>query len=112
MDNHATTRCDPRVVEAMLPYFSEEYGNAGSISHHFGDAAREAVEQATTSLAFNLGADPHEIVFTSGATESNNLAIRGVAERNQRRGRHLVSVRTEHRAVLEPLERLVGAISR
>ena len=106
MDNHATTRTDPRVVETMLPYFSEEYGNAGSISHHFGDVAREAVEQATTSLAFNLGADPQEIVFTSGATESNNLAIRGVAERNQRRGKHLVSVRTEHRAVLDPLDRL------
>ncbi len=106
MDNHATTRTDPRVVEAMLPYFSEEYGNAGSVSHHFGDVARTAVEVATASLAFNIGADPQEIVFTSGATESNNLAIRGVADRNQRRGRHLVSVRTEHRAVLGPLERL------
>ncbi len=106
MDNHATTRTDPRVVEAMLPYFSEEYGNAGSISHRFGDVARDAVEQATTSLAFNLGAEPQEIVFTSGATESNNLAIRGIAERNQRRGRHLMSVRTEHRAVLDPLDRL------
>jgi cysteine desulfurase len=106
MDNHATTRTDPRVVEAMLPYFSEEYGNAGSTSHHFGDVAREAVEQATTSLSFNLGAEPQEIVFTSGATESNNLAIRGVAERNQRRGKHLVSVCTEHRAVLDPLDRL------
>jgi cysteine desulfurase len=106
MDNHATTRTDPRVVEAMLPYFTEEYGNAGSISHHFGDVARTAVEEATASLAFNLGADPQEIVFTSGATESNNLAIHGIAERNQRKGRHLVSVRTEHRAVLEPLDRL------
>ena len=106
MDNHATTRTDPRVVEAMLPYFSDEYGNAGSISHHFGDVARSAVEEATASLAFNLGADPQEIVFTSGATESNNLAIRGVAERNLRRGKHLISVRTEHRAVLEPLEQL------
>jgi cysteine desulfurase len=106
MDNHATTRTDPRVVEAMLPYFSEEYGNAGSVSHHFGDVARTAVEEAMASLAFNLGAQPEEIVFTSGATESNNLAIRGVAERNQRHGKHLISVRTEHRAVLEPLERL------
>ena len=106
MDNHATTRTDPRVVEAMMPYFTEKYGNAGSVRHHFGDTARTAVEEATASLAFNLGADPQEIVFTSGATESNNLAIRGVAERNQRKGRHLVSVRTEHRAVLEPLDRL------
>lgn len=105
MDNHATTRTDPRVVDAMMPFFSEAYGNAGSV-HHFGDVARTAVEEATASLAFNLGAEPEEIVFTSGATESNNLALRGVAERNQRKGRHLVSVRTEHRAVLDPLERL------
>lgn len=106
MDNHATTRTDPRVVEAMLPYFSEEYGNAGSLRHHFGESARIAVEEATASLAFNIGAHPEEIVFTSGATESNNLAIRGVAERNHRKGRHLLSARTEHRAVLEPLDRL------
>jgi cysteine desulfurase len=106
MDNHATTRTDPRVVEAMLPYFTEEFGNAGSISHRFGDVAREAVRQATASLAFNVGAVPEEIVFTSGATESNNLAINGVAERNARRGKHLISVTTEHRAVLGPLERL------
>jgi cysteine desulfurase len=105
MDNHATTRTDPRVVEAMLPYLSTDFGNAGSV-HAFGEVARTAVEEATASLAFNIGADPQEIVFTSGATESNNLAIRGVAERNQRKGRHLVSVRTEHRAVLEPLDRL------
>lgn len=107
MDNHATTRTDPRVVEAMFPYFSENYGNAGSV-HTFGDVARQAVEEATASVAFNLGADPSEIVFTSGATESNNLAIRGVAERNQRRGNHLVSVQTEHRAVLDPLARLAA----
>jgi cysteine desulfurase len=108
MDNHATTRTDPRVVEAMLPYFSDDYGNAGSVSHRFGDVAREAVEQATASLAFNIGAAPEEIVFTSGATESNNLSINGVAERNSRRGKHLISVTTEHRAVLGPLERLVS----
>ncbi|TWU25621.1 cysteine desulfurase family protein [Bythopirellula polymerisocia] len=106
MDNHATTRTDPRVVEAMLPYFSETYGNPGSVGHSFGEEAHEAVEIATGSIAECLHADPREIIFTSGATESNNLAIRGVAERNQRRGKHLVSVRTEHRAVLEPLERL------
>jgi cysteine desulfurase len=105
MDNHATTRTDPRVVEAMLPYFSTEFGNAGSV-HPYGYSARTAVDEATASLAFNIGAAPEEIVFTSGATESNNLAIRGVAERNQRKGRHLISVRTEHRAVLEPLARL------
>lgn len=106
MDNHATTRTDPRVVEEMLPYFSDVYGNPGSLRHQFGEKAHAAVEIATASIAKSLGADPREIIFTSGATESNNLAIRGVAERNQRRGKHLVSVRTEHRAVLEPLERL------
>ena len=106
MDNHATTRVDPRVVEAMLPFFTETYGNAGSVGHAFGDAAREAVEEARASIASAINADPEEIVFTSGATESNNLAIRGIAERPRRRGDHLASVRTEHKAVLDPLARL------
>src|SRR3989337_1847054 len=106
MDNHATTRVDPRVVEAMLPYFSEKFGNAGSIGHAFGDEARSAVEESRQSIAAAIGADAKEIVFTSGATESNNLAIRGVAERDRRRGDHLVSVATEHKAVLDPLARL------
>jgi cysteine desulfurase len=106
MDNHATTRVDPRVVEAMLPYFGEKYGNAGSVGHQFGDDARVAVEQSRESIATAIGADPQEIVFTSGATESNNLALRGVAERERRRGNHLVSVATEHKAVLDPLARL------
>ena len=108
MDNHATTRVDPRVVEAMLPYFLEQYGNAGSVGHPFGEAAREAVEQARASIASAINASPEEIVFTSGATESNNLALRGVAERPRRRGDHLVSVRTEHKAVLDPLARLAN----
>lgn len=106
MDNHATTRVDPRVVEAMLPYFSEEYGNAGSVGHEAGDAARDAVAAATETIAGAIGAKPAEIVFTSGATESNNLAINGVATRRRRRGDHLVSVATEHAAVLGPLRRL------
>jgi cysteine desulfurase len=106
MDNHATTRVDPRVVEAMLPYFNVSYGNAGSVGHAFGEAAREAVETWRASIAAAIGAEPEEIVFTSGATESNNLAIRGIAERAKRRGDHLVSVRTEHKAVLDPLARL------
>lgn len=106
MDNHATTRVDPRVVEAMLPFFTEEYGNPGSVGHSFGEAAREAVEQSRETIARLIGASPKEIVFTSGATESNNLAIRGVATRRRRRGDHLVSVQTEHHAVLGPLERL------
>ena len=109
MDNHSTTRVDPRVVEAMLPYFAEEYGNSGS-QHAFGDVARDAVEQARAAIAGLIGADASELVFTSGATESNNLALRGVAERKPRKGqrasKHFVSVRTEHHAVLEPLEQL------
>jgi cysteine desulfurase len=106
MDNHATTRVDPRVVEAMLPFFTDQYGNAGSVGHAFGDAAREAVEKSRASIALAINAEPAEIIFTSGATESNNLAIRGIAERSRRRGDHLVSVRTEHKAVLDPLARL------
>jgi cysteine desulfurase len=106
LDNHATTCVDPRVVEAMLPWFTEHYGNAGSVVHPFGEAAREAVTASRQTIADAIEADPEEIVFTSGATESNNLAIRGVAERSKRRGDHLVSVSTEHRAVLDPLDRL------
>ena len=105
MDNHATTRVDPRVVEAMLPYFNEKFGNPHSV-HGFGHEARDAVDVARESIAASLGADAKEIVFTSGATESNNLAIRGVAERDRRRGNHVVSVATEHKAVLDPLARL------
>jgi cysteine desulfurase len=106
MDNHATTRVDPRVLEAMLPFFGEQYGNAGSTSHVFGWDAQEAVDQARESVAEAIGATSREIVFTSGATESNNLAIKGTAERQRRRGDHIVSVATEHKAVLDPLSRL------
>jgi cysteine desulfurase len=106
LDNHATTRVDPRVLEAMLPYFSEVYGNAASTSHQFGWQAKEAVDGARSSIAAGIGAKDREIVFTSGATESNNLAIRGVCERQNRRGNHLITVRTEHKAVLDPIERL------
>ena len=106
LDNHATTRVDPRVVEAMLPFFTTIYGNAASTSHSFGWEAKEAVDAARSSIARAIGASEREIIFTSGATESNNLAIRGVCERQNRRGNHLVTVRTEHRAVLDPVERL------
>lgn len=110
LDNHATTRVDPQVVEAMLPFFGQAFGNAGSINHSFGTEAKEAVDRAREAIAAGIGAQPREIVFTSGATESNNLAIRGLVER-PRRGRsggagHIVSVTTEHKAVLDPLRRL------
>jgi len=107
LDNHATTRVDPRVVEAMLPFFTEHFGNAASTSHSFGADARAAVDEARESIAEAINASPREIVFTSGATESNNLAIRGVTDRVRRRGNHIVSVVTEHKAVLDPLSRLV-----
>ncbi len=106
LDNHSTTAVDPRVLDAMLPYFCEQFGNAGSISHSFGSQAREAVDRARTQVAKAIGGQDREIVFTSGATESNNLAIRGVADALGKKGRHLISVATEHPAVLDPLERL------
>jgi cysteine desulfurase len=106
LDNHATTRVDPRVVEAMLPFFTQQYGNAASTSHSFGHEAKAAVDEARESIAAAIGATAREIVFTSGATESNNLAIVGAAQRQRRAAGHLVSVATEHKAVLDPLERL------
>jgi len=106
MDNQATTRVDPRVVEAMLPYFAECYGNAGSTSHVFGWDAKDALDAARETVAQSLGASRREIVFTSGATESNNLAIRGVCERSRRKGNHIISVTSEHKAVLDPLAKL------
>jgi len=106
MDNHATTRVDPRVVEAMLPFFTETFGNAASTTHQFGLAAKHAVDAARESIAAGIGAQAKEIVFTSGATESNNLAIRGIAEHPRRKGKHLISVITEHPAVLDPLGKL------
>ena len=106
MDNHATTRVDPRVVDAMLPFFTETFGNAGSTNHPFGWAAKDAVDEARATIAAAVGAQAKEIVFTSGATESNNLAIRGVAEKYAAKGRHVVSVCTEHPSVLDPLKKL------
>ncbi len=106
LDNHATTQTDPRVLDAMLPFFCRQYGNAGSTSHAFGWAVQAAVDQARQSIGQQIGAQAREIIFTSGATESNNLAIRGVCERTRRRGNHAISVATEHRAVLDPLARL------
>ena len=106
LDNHATTRTDPRVVEAMLPFFTEVYGNAASISHRFGWEAGEAVERARQQVASAIGAEPKEIIFTSGATESDNLAIKGVALAMKRKGNHLVTSAAEHKAVLDTMKRL------
>ncbi|HQR41999.1 MAG TPA: aminotransferase class V-fold PLP-dependent enzyme [Gemmatales bacterium] len=101
LDNHATTRTDPRVLEAMLPYFTEHYGNAASKMHVFGQRADEAVKAARTTVARILQAESREIIFTSGATESNNLAIKGVAHEYSKRGKHLITVASEHKAVLD-----------
>lgn len=113
LDNHATTRVDPRVLEAMLPYFSEHYGNAASISHRFGDDARAAVEIARAEIAKLVGAIPESVVLTSGATEANNLAIKGLFAPLLRGRRaasgeapHLIVNAAEHRAVLDPAGRL------
>ncbi|MEE8103994.1 MAG: aminotransferase class V-fold PLP-dependent enzyme, partial [Planctomycetota bacterium] len=105
LDNHATTPVDPRVLEAMLPALSGVFGNASSRSHSLGWDAEKLVDAARREVATLLGADPREIVFTSGATESNNLAILGVAEANPK-GRHIISARTEHPAVLDSLAHL------
>ena len=112
LDNHATTRLDPRVLEAMLPWLTDHYGNAGSATHEMGREAREAVEAAREAFAATIGATAREVVFTSGATESANLAILGTAARvrqglSEGTGRpHLVTVVTEHHAVLDPVEHL------
>jgi cysteine desulfurase len=106
LDNNATTRCDPRVVEAMLPFFSEHYGNAASRNHPFGWFAEEAVDTARDQVAALFGASGKEIIFTSGATESNNLAIKGVAAMYARKGKHIITQVTEHKAVVDPCKRL------
>ncbi len=106
LDNHATTPVDPRVFEAMKPYFVEKFGNAASRNHSFGWTAEEAVERARKQVAGLIGADAKEIVFTSGATEANNLALKGVIEAYGTRGNHIITQTTEHKGVLDTCRHL------
>jgi len=114
LDNNATTPCDPRVVEAMIPYFTENFGNAASRNHPFGWQAEEAVDYAREQVAKLVGADPKEIIFTSGATEADNLAIKGVFEMYASKGNHIITATTEHKAVLDTckhIEKLGGEVT-
>jgi cysteine desulfurase len=108
LDHQATTPVDPRVLTAMLPYFTEHFGNPTSTTHQYGWAAEAAVTEARATIAAAIGASPEEIVFTSGATEANNLAIKGIAEAYLSKGRHLITLQTEHNAVLDPCQYLAS----
>src|SRR3954468_7616760 len=106
MDHGATTPVDPRVVDKMIPWLREHFGNPSSRSHAWGWEAEEAVERARGQVAALIGADPREIVWTSGATESDNLALKGAAHFYSSRGKHLITVKTEHKAVLDTMREL------
>ena len=106
LDNNATTPCDPRVVDAMIPYFTENFGNAASRNHPFGWHAEEAVDYAREQVAKLIACDPKEIIFTSGATEADNLGIKGVFEMYASKGNHIITATTEHKAVLDTCKHL------
>ena len=106
LDSHATTPVDPRVFEVMRPYFTENFGNASSLDHSFGYDASVAVQQSRKSIAKSIGANMDEIIFTSGATESDNLALMGVLDKNKSKGNHLITCKTEHKAILDTARRL------
>src|SRR6187402_895509 len=114
LDNNATTQMDPRVLDAMMPYFMEHFGNAASRTHSFGWEAEEAVDYAREQVAKLINADPKEIIFTSGATESNNLALKGVYEMYASKGNHIITVTTEHKAILDTckhIEKIGGQVT-
>src|SRR6187402_3948028 len=114
LDNNATTPLDPRVLEAMLPYFTNKFGNAASRNHAFGWVAEEGVDYAREQVAKLIGADPKEIIFTSGATEADNLGIKGVFEMYASKGNHIITATTEHKAVLDTckhIEKLGGEVT-
>ncbi len=106
MDYQATTPLDPRVLDAMLPYFTEKFGNPASRQHRFGWEADDAVERARTAIAHALHAEPRELIFTSGATEGNNLAIKGIAEGRKQAGNHIITAQTEHKSVLDVCKKM------